>query len=223
MQQLKDNDTLHTLDRSQREQAQSARAAVEKLFAERSPVALYLDIDGTLLDMALTSKLSAEYRRRALWEPLDVAQATTITVDTPEGPGSFKLIKGPLGWMDPQNPAERISTEAVTDFLDSFAGLKAERYVEHAAESGKLYGLEPPRKTVTVTTQGGQKRTVLLGYVCAWTAAEAASARTVSSTLIGLPSSLKTSVIGTAPPASPRCGCGSGKGGCSRCARRPRR
>jgi trehalose 6-phosphate phosphatase len=57
MQQLKDNDTLRTLDRSQREQAQSARAAVEKLFAERSPIALYLDIDGTLLDMALTPSM----------------------------------------------------------------------------------------------------------------------------------------------------------------------
>ena len=57
MQQLKDNDTLRTLDRSQRSQAQSARAAVEKLFAERSPVALYLDIDGTLLDMALTPSM----------------------------------------------------------------------------------------------------------------------------------------------------------------------
>lgn len=116
-----------------------------------------------LLDMGLTAKLAAEYRKRALWEPLDVAQATTIEVDTPDGPGSFRLMKGPLGWMDSMNPAERISTEAVTDFLDAFAGLKAERYVEHDAKDAKLYGLEPPRKTITVTTQGGQKRTLFLG------------------------------------------------------------
>lgn len=116
-----------------------------------------------LLDMALTSKLAAEYRKRALWEPLDVAQATTIEVDTPEGPGSFKLMKGPFGWMDSQNPADRMSQEAVTDFLDAFAGLKAERFVEHAAESGKLYGVEPAQKRVTVSTQSGQKRTLLLG------------------------------------------------------------
>ena len=57
-----------------------------------------------LLDMALTSKLSAEYRKRALWDPLDVAQATSIEVETPEGRGSFKLVKGPLGWMDPLKP-----------------------------------------------------------------------------------------------------------------------
>jgi Domain of unknown function (DUF4340) len=117
-----------------------------------------------LLDMALTSKLAAEYRKRGLWEQLDVAQATRIEVETPEGPGSFKLTKGPLGWMDPVNPTQRISVEAVTDFLDSFAGLKADRFIEHEAkDSGKLYGLDPPRKTVTVTTQSGQRRTLQLG------------------------------------------------------------
>jgi hypothetical protein len=116
-----------------------------------------------LLDKSLTAKLAAEYRMRALWEPLDVAQATSIEVDTPDGPGSFKLTKSPVGWIDPANPAERISNETVTDFLDSFAGLKAERYVENDAKNAKLYGLEPPRKTITVTTQGGQKRTLFLG------------------------------------------------------------
>lgn len=117
-----------------------------------------------LLDMSLTAKLNAEYRKRALWEPLDVAQATTIQVDTPSGPGSFKLTKGPVGWMDFQNPAERISSETVTDFLDAFAGLKADRFIEHSAtDGGKIYGLDPPQKTVTVSGQGGQKRTILLG------------------------------------------------------------
>ncbi|HEX3148730.1 MAG TPA: DUF4340 domain-containing protein [Gemmataceae bacterium] len=118
-----------------------------------------------LLDMSLTAKLAAEYRKRALWEPLDVAQATTIEVDTPDGPGSFKLMKGPIGWIDPMNPAERISMETVTDFLDTFAGLKAERFVEHDAKDAKLFGLEPPRKTITVTTMSGQKRTLFLGRV----------------------------------------------------------
>jgi hypothetical protein len=117
-----------------------------------------------LLDMALTAKLNAEYRKRTLWEPLDVAQATSIAIETPEGTGTFRLAKGPLGWMDPLNPAERISNEAVTDFLDAFAGLKAERFVEQAAtDGGKIYGLDPPKKTITVSTQNGQKRTILLG------------------------------------------------------------
>jgi Domain of unknown function (DUF4340) len=36
--------------------------------------------------------------------------------------------------------------------------------VEHnLTDSGKIYGLDPPRRKVTVTTQNGQKRTLLLG------------------------------------------------------------
>ena len=39
--------------------------------------------------------------------------------------------------------------------LDAFAGLKAERFVEvDPKEGSKIFGLEPARKTVTVTTQG---------------------------------------------------------------------
>ena len=117
-----------------------------------------------LLDMSLTAKLATEYRKRALWEPLDVAQATTIAVDTTEGPGSFKLTKGPLGWTDAATPLQRLSNEAVTEFLDAFAGLKADRFVEHEVKDGtKIYGLDPPRKTITVSTQNGQKRVLLLG------------------------------------------------------------
>jgi hypothetical protein len=117
-----------------------------------------------LLDMAQTAKVSAEYRKRALWQPLDVATATAIEVDTPEGPGSFKLIKGGVGWIDPTAPGERINNEFVTEFLDAFAGLKAERFVDHApTDSGKIYGLDPARKTITVKTQNGQSRTLRLG------------------------------------------------------------
>lgn len=117
-----------------------------------------------LLDMALSAKLGAEYRKRVLWEQLDVAQATSIEFETPQGPGSFRLMKGPIGWMDPLSLADRISQEAATEFLDVFAGLKAERFIEHAGmDFGKLYGLDPAQKKVTVTTQSGQKRTLLLG------------------------------------------------------------
>ncbi|WP_020475074.1 DUF4340 domain-containing protein [Zavarzinella formosa] len=119
-----------------------------------------------LLDMALSTKLRAEYRKRALWEPLDVAQAMMVIVDTPEGPGSFKLTKGPTGWIDPVNMGDKIDTAAVTDFLDAFAGLKAERFVDTDAKEGaKIFGLDPARKTITINTQGGQSRTLLLGRV----------------------------------------------------------
>jgi trehalose 6-phosphate phosphatase len=54
MQQLKKDMTLHGTDRSKIEPAATARSRVEQLIAAGSPVALFLDIDGTLLDVALT-------------------------------------------------------------------------------------------------------------------------------------------------------------------------
>jgi hypothetical protein len=145
-----------------------AREKVGEKGKEKDGFRAYAKLDKgdlvVLLDMSLTARLSAEYRKRALWEPLDVSQATEIRLETPEGPGTFRLTKGAIGWMDPLSLADRINNEAVTDFLDAFAGLKAERFVEHAAtDGGKLYGLDPPRKTLTVTTQNNQKRTILLG------------------------------------------------------------
>jgi Domain of unknown function (DUF4340) len=116
-----------------------------------------------LLDMGLTSKLAADYRKRSLWEPLDVAQATELRIETADGPGSFILTKGPLGWIDPKNPADRLSTEAINDLLDALASLKAEQFVADKGADAKLFGLAPARKTVTVSTQSGQKRTLLLG------------------------------------------------------------
>jgi len=53
MQQLKD-DTLHGTDRARRERAVQVRGKIEQLVAGRTPIALFLDIDGTLLDVALT-------------------------------------------------------------------------------------------------------------------------------------------------------------------------
>ena len=117
-----------------------------------------------LLDMAQTAKVSAEYRKRSLWEPLDVAQANAIEVDTLEGPGAFRLMKGAVGWFDADKPGERVNNEFVAEFLDALAGLKAERFVEHSpTDSGKIYGLDPVQRTVTVRTQNGQARVLRLG------------------------------------------------------------
>ncbi|MEZ6141123.1 MAG: DUF4340 domain-containing protein [Zavarzinella sp.] len=117
-----------------------------------------------LLDMALSAKLRAEYRQRSLWETLDVAEANKIVVDTQEGPGSFTLQKSPFGWMDNKDPADKLNVKEITDFLDAFAGLKAQQIVEHdATGKAKLFGLEPPQQTITVSSNNGQKRTLLVG------------------------------------------------------------
>ena len=54
MQELKKDNALHGTDASQLNQAISARNRVEQLLLDRTPIGLFLDIDGTLLDMALT-------------------------------------------------------------------------------------------------------------------------------------------------------------------------
>jgi trehalose 6-phosphate phosphatase len=54
MQQLKKNKTVYGSDGSQPDRAAAIRCKVEQLFADRHSIALFLDIDGTLLDVALT-------------------------------------------------------------------------------------------------------------------------------------------------------------------------
>ena len=117
-----------------------------------------------LLDMPLTAKLSAEYRKRSLWPALNVPEASKIVVKTADGTGSFTLEKGPAGWREAGKPDAKLNAEAVNEFLDAFAELKAAKYVEHKpAEGLKLYGLDPPQRTITVETTTGQKRTLLVG------------------------------------------------------------
>lgn len=54
MQQLKKSPPRGDVELSARELAAKSRANVERLAADGSPIALFLDIDGTLLDVALT-------------------------------------------------------------------------------------------------------------------------------------------------------------------------
>lgn len=54
MQKLKNDNALRGTDASQLNEVTSARNRVEQLLAVGAPVGLFLDIDGTLLDMALT-------------------------------------------------------------------------------------------------------------------------------------------------------------------------
>ncbi len=54
MQRLRENSSRGDLNLSPRERAAAARANVEELVRAGEPIALFLDIDGTLLDVALT-------------------------------------------------------------------------------------------------------------------------------------------------------------------------
>ncbi|HVX37268.1 MAG TPA: trehalose-phosphatase [Hyphomicrobium sp.] len=54
MQELKKDNALHCTGTSQLAHETSARRHVERLLLDRTPIGLFLDIDGTLLDVALT-------------------------------------------------------------------------------------------------------------------------------------------------------------------------
>jgi hypothetical protein len=115
-----------------------------------------------LLTPDLTKRLTAEYRKRALWETLDVAQAGQIGLKTSSDTGSFTFIKGTTGWVDPANLDARLNNIAISDLLAAMSNLKVDEYVVDKGADLKLYGLDKPR-TLTVTTQMGQSRTILLG------------------------------------------------------------
>jgi hypothetical protein len=117
-----------------------------------------------LLDSATSTKLTQEYRKRTLWETLDVAQANSISVDFKDDKGSYRFMKGPAGWLDANKPADPIKAETVTDFLDCMAGLKAEKFVTDKEGDYKLYGLKPAERVITVATPAG-KRTLEIGRV----------------------------------------------------------
>lgn len=51
------DETLHGMETSTLKQATAPRSRVEQLLVDRTPIALFLDIDGTLLDVALTPSM----------------------------------------------------------------------------------------------------------------------------------------------------------------------
>jgi hypothetical protein len=112
------------------------------------------------LDPALTTRVLAEYRKRAVWSGVDAAQAEAVTVKA--GSISFTFRKVGANWVDEAKPAEPVDAGKVTELLAALAGLKAERYAADKDGDPKLFGLSPPQRTITVT-QAGVAKTLLVG------------------------------------------------------------
>ena len=88
-----------------------------------------------LLDMALTAKLVGRVSQAG---PVGAARRGPGDQDRGRHAGGPRLVQadeGPARLDGPAEPGERMSTETVTDFLDAFAGLKAERFIEHDAKA----------------------------------------------------------------------------------------
>ncbi len=115
------------------------------------------------LDVAISNRVLAEFRRRALWGNVDVAQADTLIINSGTGGVPTIINKGEIGWQFADKPDQHVKAEAVSEVLAGLAGLKAERYVVDQKGDLKLFGLEPPVRILIAKTRNGQTTTLHLG------------------------------------------------------------
>ncbi|MBX7106218.1 MAG: DUF4340 domain-containing protein, partial [Gemmataceae bacterium] len=115
------------------------------------------------LDLALSTRLLNEFRKRALWTNLDVAQVETLILNAGAGGTPAVFNKTDTGWQVAGDADRVVNIEAITDLLATFAALKAERYVADQKPELKLYGLEPPVRVIIVKTRTGNPTTLHLG------------------------------------------------------------
>ncbi|MFL5327277.1 MAG: DUF4340 domain-containing protein [Gemmataceae bacterium] len=113
------------------------------------------------LDAKLTSRMLAEYRKRSLWANLDAAQVESLTI-SPAGSAPVTVVKGETGWVDSKS-GQHVRAEVVSEFLATLAGLRADHYAADEKADLKLYGLDPPQRTIVVRTRTGQVVTLNLG------------------------------------------------------------
>lgn len=114
------------------------------------------------LEPAVSSRLLAEFRRRALWGNLDVAQAETVIINS--GSGSPIVInKTEAGWQFADGSSQSVNAETVSSLLAAMAGLKVERFVVDRQGDRKLYGLDPANRVIVVKTRTGGMTTLHLG------------------------------------------------------------
>ncbi|MFM8275023.1 MAG: DUF4340 domain-containing protein, partial [Gemmata sp.] len=129
-----------------------------------------------LLGKEQSAKVLGEYRVRKPWT-LDAFQAEAIEVA--RGDKAFALQKRGAAWADPAAPNDPISAPAVAELLGSLTALQVERYAVDEGGDPKLFGLEKPEVTLTVTLKDGSKRALAVGNVVGGTGDKQRYARVV--------------------------------------------
>jgi hypothetical protein len=113
-----------------------------------------------LLSKPDTAKVLAEYRVRKPWA-LDAFQAEGVEIT--RGDKSFTLQKRGAAWVDPAAPDDAIDPRAVTELLGGLTAFQVERYAVDTEGDPKLFGLEKPDATITVTFKDGSKKVLAIG------------------------------------------------------------
>src|SRR5579883_1361348 len=115
-----------------------------------------------LLGPVQSAKVLGEYRVRKPWT-LDAFQAVAIEIT--RGGKSFTLKKTGMTWSDPAAPNDAIDPRAVIELLGGLTALQVDRYAMDADADPKLFGLDKPDTTITVTLKDGSTRTLAIGGV----------------------------------------------------------
>jgi hypothetical protein len=107
-----------------------------------------------LLDPAMSGRILAEYRQRKAWE-LDAAQATEITIAA--SGGKLTLEKTGPKWTDAAKPDSVIDSAKVIDLLGALGSLTVESYAADKSADLRLFGLDKPVATLSVTSAGAKR------------------------------------------------------------------
>jgi len=115
-----------------------------------------------LLTPAMSARVLAEYRQRRVWS-VDAAQAESVEIAL--GAAKFTLQKTGPQWIDPAKPGDAIDVRVVNELIGTLGALRAERYVVDKDADAKLFGLEKPEATITVTGRMGEKGVLEIGGI----------------------------------------------------------
>jgi hypothetical protein len=114
-----------------------------------------------LLEPGLSTRVTSEYRKRAVFTDLDAAQVDGVIIS---GGFNLSLQKSPDGkWIDPAKPTEPIDTSVVTDLVAALGSLKLERFVVDEKAKLGLYGLETPSQVIVISAKGQPARSLQIG------------------------------------------------------------
>jgi hypothetical protein len=114
-----------------------------------------------LLDASVSSRATAEYRKRALWTGFDAAQVDVVNFGGPAATQTLRKNNG--AWEVAGKPDLKLKQDAVTDMVAALANLKVERYVVDKDAALELYGLAKPKRTILARTSSGMTQELHLG------------------------------------------------------------
>lgn len=101
-----------------------------------------------LLDPRLSIAANAEYRQRGVWPPFDPANVDRLTISA--GSESFKMERGDGGWRVVGMEERKVNQATINDTLAALAGLRADRFAEDKDADPRLYGLDNPRRKISL-------------------------------------------------------------------------